>query len=100
MNFADVLAQDWRLVILRLLTEAPGMVANESVLKQGLAAVTTPASRDQMRAQIAWLAEQNLVRTELLHPQSGDLVMVHLLVAGEEVANGRYHPGVARRGAE
>lgn len=100
MNFADVLAEDRRLLILRLLSEVPGCQANETVLKQGLWSFGHQVSRDQVRGDIAWLAEQNLVRTELLHPQSGDLVLVHLLTAGEEVANGRHHPGVARRGAE
>jgi hypothetical protein len=100
MQFADKLAENRRLIILRALAEATGYKANETVLRQGLDMFGHQVGRDQVRADIAWLAEHNLLRTEVLNRQDGDFIIAHLLDDGEEVAKGRYHPGVARRGPE
>lgn len=101
MEFRDILAEDRRLVILRLLAESAPTPLNESVLRKSINAIGNPATRDLVRADIAFLEQHRLVRSEVLHPQSGDLILVHLLTDGEEVASGlRRHPGVARRGLD
>jgi len=51
-----------------------------------------------MRADIGYLAEHGLVRTEVLHPTGDELWLVFLTDAGDQVAKGRPHPGVARLG--
>ena len=50
-----------------------------------------------VRGDVSWLCDQNLARTEKLDLPSGDFWVVHLTTQGEEVAQGRDHPGVARR---
>jgi hypothetical protein len=97
MSLGNILAEDRRLVILRVLSEG-GYVANESVLRKSLAAFGHQVGSDIVRADLTFLAEHDLVRIETLHPPSGELWLIHLKSAGEEVAQGRQHPGVARRG--
>ena len=99
MSLANVLAEDRRLVVLRLLSEA-GFRANETVLRKGLDAFGHRVTHDLLRADLAFLREHALVRVEELHPPSGgDLWLAHLTDAGDEVARGvTVHPGVARRG--
>jgi hypothetical protein len=97
MSLETVLAEDRRLVVLRVLSEA-GYAANESVLRKSLAAYGHQIGADIVRADVQFLADHQLVRIEKLHPPSGELWLVHLTSAGNEVAEGRAHPGVARRG--
>ena len=99
-SFAEMLAADRRLVLLRTLTET-NREANEMVLKQGLDHFGHRVASDMVRADMAWLAEQGLIRIEKLHAASGELWLAHLLRTGEDVAEGRArNPGVARREAE
>lgn len=97
MSLTNLMAEDRRLVILRVLSES-GYNANESVLRKALAAFGHNVGADVVRADIAFLAEHGLLRTEVLHPPSGELWVCHLTAGGDEVAQGRVHPGVARRG--
>ena len=100
-GFAEVLAADRRLVILRTLSEAPGYQLNEMVLRTAVQALGHTAGRDVIRGDVAWLQEQLLVRADEINvPTSGKLWVVHLTIAGGEVADGRSHPGVARRWPE
>lgn len=99
-SLASLLAADRRLVILRTLTET-GLAANEMVLKQALDHFGHHVSSDLVRADIAWLAEQDLLRIEKLNAASGELWLVHLNRAGQDVADGRAtRPGIARREAD
>jgi hypothetical protein len=99
-SLASLLTADRRLVFLRTLTET-GMQANEMVLRQALDHFGHHVSSDLLRGDIAWLAEQDLVRIERLQVASGELWLVHLLRSGQDVAEGRStRPGVARREAE
>ena len=95
-TFADFLRQDMRLVILRLLAEMPGYKSNSSVLTVALERFGHTASRDQVRTELHWLAEQSLVRLDDL-----DAGLVATLVErGADVAAGRaVVPGVKRPGA-
>ncbi len=100
MTLANVLAEDRRLVILRTLTEVPGTHLNEVVLKTALDGFGHRVATDLLRADLAWLVEHRLVRVEkIIAPSSGELWLVHLTRDGQDVAEGRHHPGVARLGA-
>jgi hypothetical protein len=100
MSLSQMLAEDRRLVILRALTEVPGYELNEMVLRQALDQFGHHASRDLVRADIQFLDEHRLVVQRVLQAASGELWMVKLTAAGEDVANGRLHVGVARRRVE
>lgn len=93
MNYAEFRAESRRLALLKVLAESPGYSANESVIQTALDRLGFKESRDQIRGDIAWLAEPGLVKVEDV---SG--VMVAALSArGEDVASGRAeHPGVQR----
>lgn len=92
MNYAEFRAESRRLALLRVLAESPGYSANESVLQTALDGLGFRESRDTVRADMNWLAEQGLARVEDVG------VMVSTLTArGEDVASGRgTHPGVQR----
>ncbi len=76
----------------------PGYSLNEGVLRQALRHIGHPEeTRDLVRADIQFLADHGLLRIETMAMPSGDLWVCHLLDAGQEVADGRTHPGVARR---
>lgn len=80
----DILTEDRRLVILRSLLDCNNE-ANESILQDCLGAYGHNVSRDVVRGQIDWLAEQNLVTVENL---SGFYV-VTITGRGQDVAEGR-----------
>lgn len=99
-SLSSLLTADRRLVLLRTLTET-GLQANEMVLRQALDHFGHHASADMVRGDIQWLAEQELVRVEKLNASAGELWLVHLTRAGQDVAEGRaVRPGVARREAD
>jgi hypothetical protein len=97
-TFAQKLAADRRLVILRCLSEVAGYQANEMVMRTALDSYGHRVARDTLRADITFLKEHTLLRVELLHPPSGgELWLLHLLPAGADVAQGRAnHYGIAR----
>ncbi|RJF84862.1 hypothetical protein D3877_10310 [Azospirillum cavernae] len=85
-NFLAHLAEDRRLVILRLLTEAGG-TANDSVLEAGLQQLghRRGLTRDVVRADIDWLKARRLVAVEMVK----DTVMVASITErGLNVAEG------------
>jgi hypothetical protein len=97
MNFTEHLNADRRLVLLRLLAEQIGYKQNSSNLTHALDRLGHVLSRDQVKAQLAWLAEQELVAVD--EPVPGVLVAT-LTERGHDVARGRaVVPGVARPGA-
>lgn len=94
MTFKTHFASHLRLAILRLLSEAPGYSLNASITADALGSMGLSASRDQVRGEIAWLAEQGLVSGEEL---AGGLVVATLTERGADVASGRAAvPGVQR----
>lgn len=96
-TFAQKLAEDRRLVILRCLSEVPGFAANETVMRTALDHFGHRIGRDALRQDVQFLADHSLVRVERLHPPSGELWLLHLLSAGADVAQGRaQHYGIAR----
>lgn len=94
MSYADHFAKHLRLVILRLLNEAPGFRANSSVLTDLANLHGLAASRDQMRGELAWLAEQGLATID--EPSPG-LIVATLTERGLDILTARgQHPGVQR----
>ena len=57
MSFQDFLRQDVRLVLLRVLTEMPAYRSNSSVLGSALERYGHAVTRDQVKTELAWLAE-------------------------------------------
>jgi hypothetical protein len=97
MNLTRVVTEQRRLAILRTLDEL-GYNLNEDVLQQALAEMSLASvSKDMVRADLTYLAEHSLMRIEKLPRASGEMWIAHLLIAGKEVANGRFHVGVAQR---
>ena len=93
MSFAQALSEDRRLVLLRFLAEAPGYSANESLLTDCLRGVGHNVSRDQVRTDLAWLAEQGLLTLE----EIADIRMARINQRGVDTAHGRaIAPGVKR----
>lgn len=93
MSFADHVAADVRLSILRTLEEDAGYDLNEHVLALALQALGHGLSRDRLRGELAWLAEQGLAT---IADVSG-VHVVRLTARGADCALGRARiPGVAR----
>lgn len=95
-SLAQVLAEDQRLVVLRLLSEVAGAHLNEDVLRQGLASVGHQVGRTDVRAVVQFLERHALVQVEKLAMPSGELWLVQLTDDGSAVAGGRRHEGIAR----
>jgi len=84
VNFANIVAADQRLVILRALAEDRGYSMNESVLQQVLDMFGHKESRDRVKAELRWLEEMGLITIENV---SGVLVAT-LTSRGADVASG------------
>lgn len=87
--------QHLRLTLLRFLLGAPSYRANSSILHNVADQYGLSATRDQIKAQLAWLEEQSLVKTEDLL----GLTVATLTERGLDVAEGKATcPGVQRPG--
>ncbi|MFN3881921.1 MAG: ArsR family transcriptional regulator [Nitrincola lacisaponensis] len=96
MAYQDELEQHQRLCILRTLNDQTGYRANESFIWNVLDRYGLTCSRDALRTQLAWLAEQRLVTTELL----GSTTIASITQRGQDVAKGlATNPGVKRPSA-
>jgi Fe2+ or Zn2+ uptake regulation protein len=98
-TMADRWREHLRISVLRVLEQAPGYAANDSILLDVLRSeLGFGASRDQVRSEIAWLSEQGLVRAETFG--AGGLTVATLTGRGQDVAAGIVtHPGVKRPSA-
>lgn len=95
-DFAEFLRQDIRLLILRLLAEMPTYRANSSVLTLAIERYGHSPSRDQIKTELHWLAEQGLLQIEDIGP----VLVATLRERGADVAKGRaVVPGIKRPGA-
>jgi hypothetical protein len=91
-TFAQRYAEDRRLVLLQALHRAPGYQAGEFVLQQEAARFGHSVSRDLLRTDLAWLAEQGLVEIT-----EGETQVALLTPRGQDAAMGLAHaPGVKR----
>ncbi|MDI4664700.1 hypothetical protein K9U40_10220 [Xanthobacter autotrophicus] len=95
MSLAEDLARDRRRLILEHLAAAEGHGLGAGVLETVVAQARHRAWRDVVQADIALLAQHNLVRTEDLPSAIGLQTWVELTGLGLDVANGREHPAVA-----
>lgn len=92
-SYAEIVNADRRLVILRALAQDAGYEHNESVLQSVLNHFAHKVTRDQVRTQLAWLAEQELVT---LREVSGYQIAT-LTARGADAAEGSaIVPGVKR----
>ena len=82
MNYPDLMREDQRLVILRLLGETPGYSSNSSILCGALESFGHGVSRDTVEAHLAWLREQGLVDIETI----ASVTRPALTARGEDVA--------------
>lgn len=98
MALSEILVADRRLCILRFLLEDRDYSLNESLLQDALEMLGHAVSRDAVRAEVAWLAEQGLVTTREAGVGGGRSVTVATLTErGADVAKGRAQvPGVKR----
>ena len=85
MDYKDLIASDIRLVILRALEEDDGYSQNESVLQSVLELFGHKVSRDRVRTELDWLAEQSLVTLE----QVASVKVATITQRGVDVACGR-----------
>ncbi len=92
-TYITLVLEEARLNILQLLAEAPDYASNSSILDMALDQIGLSLSRDQVDAQLAWLAEQGLVTTEKV----STLLRAALTARGVDVASGQAKvPGVKR----
>lgn len=84
-HFAEHVASDLRLRILQLLAQDIDYAVNEYILARALESVGHAVSRDHLRVQLDWLAEQGLITVENV---SG-VTVAKLTVRGKDIAEGR-----------
>lgn len=94
MDFEAIQQADRRLAILQVLLAVMGNGAHEEMLRDSLRATKGKAvSRDLMRTELAWLAEQGLITVREIET----LQIADLTARGADVANGfSIVPGVKR----
>ncbi|MDA8230357.1 MAG: ArsR family transcriptional regulator [Magnetospirillum sp.] len=93
MTLDSILREERRLAALKVLTKAPGRSANAYVLHRALTSLGHPCALDQVRTELAWLAEQGLLAAEDL---GNGMVVATLTQRGADVGAGLARvPGVA-----
>ncbi len=85
VNFADFVAQDRRLVILRVLADQNVRKANHLVLKNALVPLGYQETSITIGNDLLWLGKQGLVAVEHL---PGGVILAHISELGEQVALG------------
>ena len=92
-TYSEVVTEDLRLVILRILAEAPGYEANSSILSAAVEPFGHHVSRDRVHTELHWLQEQGLVTLNAV----ATVVVGMLTARGLDVAQGKGTvPGVKR----
>lgn len=84
-DFATHLAEDRRLVILRVLLDSAAYTTNEFVLLDMAGRLGHVVSTDRLHADLDWLEEQGLITSERV----ADVRLAKLTVRGADVAAGR-----------
>lgn len=94
MTFQTTLTEDRRLSLLLVLEQTPGYSANAFLLRDAIGQIYGHnASLDQVRGDIAWLAEQALVTSRTV----GEVMLATLTARGVDAATGRASvPGVKK----
>jgi cell division FtsZ-interacting protein ZapD len=95
-DYNAFLAEDRRLVILRVLADLPGYRSNSFLLHTLLGQWGHAPSADQVKGDLTWLQEQSLVSLDNVD----GVYIAALSTRGADVAAGRaVVPGVKRPGA-
>ena len=93
ISFRKFATEHLRLAVLQILAADADYAHNELVLSSALGLVGHGVSRDSLRTELAWLAEQGLVSIEDI---SG-IQVSRLLSRGQDVSRGVAQvPGIAR----
>lgn len=94
MSYLTTITEDRRLSLLLVLAETPGYSANAFLLRDAIGQIYGhSASLDQVRGDIAWLAEQALVTARTV----GEVTLATMTARGADVAAGRASvPGVKK----
>lgn len=97
MSYRDAVTENIRLIILRELQDTNGYTSNDSVLQMVLDKWGQKLSRDRVRTELAWLADQALVSLVPLGDSGAQRVTI--TERGLDVASGAASvPGVQRPG--
>ena len=92
-SFRKFATEHLRLAVLQILAADADYAHNELVLSSALEQLGHGVSRDNLRTELAWLAEQGLVSIE----DVSGIRVARLLSRGQDVARGVARvPGVAR----
>ncbi|MDA8449825.1 ArsR family transcriptional regulator [Acidovorax sp. GBBC 3332] len=95
-QYANYLAEDRRLVILRVLADMPAYRTNSFLLSTLLGRFGHAPSSDQVKDDLAWLQDLQLVSVEVVE----SVHIATLTTRGADAAAGRIVvPGVKRPGA-
>lgn len=93
MSFSEHFSEFLRLAILESLFKAAGYGLHEYLLLESVRALGLGTTRDRLRAELAWLAEQGLIEHDALEVAW----VVRLTNRGSDAAAGLAQvPGVAR----
>ncbi|MDR2186894.1 MAG: ArsR family transcriptional regulator [Azonexus sp.] len=95
MNYAEILREDTRLMLLRLIDEISDRRRGNSAQLTDLhnRLTTKPIAHDEIKTELRWLAERQLLEID----EAGSVLMVTLTERGHEVATGAAAmAGVAR----
>lgn len=93
MSYSDFLRRDMRLVILRILCELPSYRGNSSVIANLLHQLGHSWTRDQVKAELRWLAEVGTLSVD----EAGSVLVATLAERGQDAAEGRVViDGIAR----
>lgn len=84
-DFAQHLREDQRLVLLRILSELQSYRSNSSVLSGLMHRMGHTMTRDQVKTELRWLAEQGLLTLD----EAGSVLVATLEERGQDVAEGR-----------
>ena len=99
MSLVEKLAQQRRIFMLQALAEDDARSMNDAGLGVVLKHLAHNTPRDLVRADMNWLAEQGLLSlARMPDGRGGELWIATLNNNGQEVAEGRSFPGVARPG--
>lgn len=93
MSYSDLVSEDIRLEILRILEQDPDYAQNDRIIGAVLASVGHDVSQDKLITELHWLAEQGLLGIEVI----SNLTVARLTTRGADVAKGKsIVPGVRR----
>lgn len=93
------LSHERRRLILEALQQDSGYRMNEASMKAVLEHLGHTVGADQVRAELGYLERHQLVRVDTIASGDRDLRVAVLTEAGQDVARGVAHEGVARRRA-